>query len=51
MTNHPWLDKLIVNKAPNLGQKIIPWQAVAIEQVPLHKVAGTWYGLAVNCDQ
>lgn len=51
MTNHPWLDKLIVNKAKSLGQKIVLGSTVEKENIPLHKVAGIWYGLAVNCDQ
>jgi len=51
MTNHPWLDKLIVNKAKSLGQKVSVACAALTEQVPLHKVAGIWYGLVVNCDQ
>ncbi|KAF8451390.1 hypothetical protein BGX38DRAFT_1183099 [Terfezia claveryi] len=51
MTTHPWLDKLLVNQAKNLGQKVGAGGTSAMSEVPLHKVAGIWYGLAVNCDQ
>lgn len=51
MRTHPWLDKLMVKKAHTLGQKIVPGQPQPTNKVPLHTVAGVWYGLAVNCDQ
>ncbi|KAF8433299.1 hypothetical protein BGX38DRAFT_1223199 [Terfezia claveryi] len=51
MTTHPWLDKLLVNQAKNLGQKVGAGGTSAMSEVPLHKVARIWYGLAVNCDQ
>ena len=51
MRTHSWLDKLMVKKAPTLGQKVLQGQPTASKTVPLHTVAGIWYGLAVNCDQ
>ncbi|KAF8415100.1 hypothetical protein BGX38DRAFT_1246454 [Terfezia claveryi] len=40
MTTHPWLDKLLVNQAKNLGQKVGAGGTSAMSEVPLHKVAG-----------
>ena len=51
MTNYPWLDSLLVNKARSLGQKPRPGHVASDQEVPLHKVAGIWCGLAINCDQ
>ena len=51
MSNHPWLDSLLVNKAWSLGQKPRPGHVPSDQEVPLHKVAGIWCGLALNCDQ
>ncbi|RPB19192.1 hypothetical protein L211DRAFT_853460 [Terfezia boudieri ATCC MYA-4762] len=51
MTTHPWLDKLLVNQAKHLGQKVVAGGGLNMPEIPLHKVAGIWYGLAVNCDQ
>ena len=48
MTTHPWLDNLIVNRAVSLGQKIVPGRQPSSEDVPLHTVAGIWFGLAIN---
>ncbi|KAF8441125.1 hypothetical protein BGX38DRAFT_1204929 [Terfezia claveryi] len=45
------LDKLLVNQAKNLGQKVGAGWTSAMSEVPLHKVVGIWYGLTVNCDQ
>ncbi|RPB18301.1 hypothetical protein L211DRAFT_854238 [Terfezia boudieri ATCC MYA-4762] len=51
MTTHPWLDKLLVNQAKHLGQKVVAGEVSTAVEIPLHKVAGIWYELAVNCDQ
>ncbi|KAF8415248.1 hypothetical protein EV426DRAFT_709352 [Tirmania nivea] len=51
MTTHPWLDKLLINQAKSLGQKVVASARSNTLDVPLHKVEGIWYGLAVNCDQ
>jgi len=51
MHTHPWLDKLMVKKAPTLRQKVSQGQLIASKTVSLHTVAGIWYGLVVNCDQ
>ena len=50
MTNHPWLDSLLVNKERSLGQKPRPGHVASDQEVPLHQVAGIWCGLAINCD-
>ena len=51
MTNHLCLHSLLVNKARSLGQKPRPGHVASDQEVLLHKVAGIWCSLAINCDQ
>ena len=51
MTNHPWLDSLLVDKVRSLSQKLSPEHVASDKEVPLHKLSGIWCCLAINCNQ
>ena len=51
MTNHSCVDSLPLYKARSLTLKPCPGHDASDQGVPLHKVAGIWYGLAITCNQ